>query len=73
MPRRGFFNNKTNIMGLIEYIKDTRGEMKHVSWPTKKQAIAYTLLVVVISVAVALFLGLADFSFSRLLEKIIVR
>ncbi|MEI6480551.1 MAG: preprotein translocase subunit SecE [bacterium] len=60
-------------MGLIEYIKDTKGEMKHVSWPTKKQAIAYTALVVVISVGVALFLGLADFSFSRLLEKIITR
>jgi len=60
-------------MGLIEYIKDTKGEMKHVSWPTKKQAIAYTTLVVVISVSVALFLGLADFSFSRLLEKIINR
>lgn len=60
-------------MGLIEYIKDTRGEMKHVSWPTKKQAVLYTTLVVVISVAVALFLGLADFSFSKLLEKIIIR
>ena len=60
-------------MGLKEYIKDTKGEMKHVSWPTKKQAIAYTVLVVVVSVTVALFLGLADFSFSKLLEKIIVR
>ena len=58
-------------MGLIEYIKDTKGEMKHVSWPTKKQAVAYTLLVILISVLVALFLGLADFSFSKLLGNII--
>ena len=55
------------------YIKDTWGEMKHVSWPTKKQAVAYTLLVIVISVLVALFLGLADFSFSKILGAIIVR
>lgn len=60
-------------MGLIEYIKDTRGEMKHVSWPTKKQAVLYTVLVVVVSIGVALFLGLADFSFSNLLGKIIIR
>lgn len=58
-------------MGLIEYIKDTKGEMKHVSWPTKKQAISYTMLVILISVLVAFFLGLADFSFSKLLGSII--
>lgn len=58
-------------MGLINYIKDTKGEMSHVSWPTKKQAIAYTLLVIVISVGVALFLGLADFSFTKVLEKVL--
>lgn len=58
-------------MGLINYIKETRGEMAHVSWPTKRQAVLYTLLVIVVSVATALFLGLADFSFTKLLEKII--
>lgn len=72
---RGLFLIKNpqgkNIMGLIEYIKDTKGEMKHVSWPTKKQAVSYTLLVILISVFVAFFLGLADFSFSKLLGGII--
>ena len=60
-------------MGFIQYIKDTKGEMRHVSWPSKKQAISYTALVILVSVLVALFLGLADFSFSKLLEKIIIR
>ena len=71
-PEGALFNNKKH-MGLIEYIKDTKGEMKHVSWPTKKQAIAYTMLVILISVLVAFFLGLADFSFSKLLGSIITR
>lgn len=60
-------------MGFIQYIKDTKGEMRHVSWPSKKQAMSYTALVILVSVLVALFLGLADFSFSKLLEKIIIR
>jgi preprotein translocase subunit SecE len=68
---KGLFLITKNIMGLIEYIKDTKGEMKHVSWPTKKQAISYTMLVILISVLVAFFLGLADFSFSKLLGSII--
>ena len=76
-PEGALFNNKNpqgkNIMGFIEYIKDTKGEMKHVSWPTKKQAIAYTLLVILISVLVSFFLGVADFSFSKLLGNIITK
>jgi preprotein translocase subunit SecE len=68
---KGLFLITKNIMGLIEYIKDTKGEMKHVSWPTKKQAFSYTLLVILISVLVAFFLGIADFSFSKLLGNII--
>lgn len=50
---------------LIAYLKDTRVEMKHVSWPTQKQAVAFTALVVVFSLLVALLLGLADFIFTE--------
>ena len=53
---------------LITYIKDTRGEMKHVSWPTRRQAINFTLIVIGISLAIALLLGLADFIFVYFLE-----
>ena len=60
-------------MGFIQYIKDTKGEMKHVSWPSKKQAIAYTLLVILFSVCVAFFLEIADFSFSKILGLFITR
>ena len=54
-------------MKITEYVKDTRAEMSHVTWPTRKQAIAYSLLVVIISVVIAAFLGLFDYIFSRLL------
>lgn len=59
-------------MKLVEYIKETKGEMKHVTWPTRKQATNYTLLVIGVSVAVALLLALADKVFSLGLEKIIL-
>lgn len=54
-------------MKIAEYIKDTRAEMAHVTWPTRKQAIAYSILVVAVSVGISLYLGLADYVFSRLL------
>jgi preprotein translocase subunit SecE len=54
-------------MKITEYIKETRAEMSHVTWPTRRQAIAYALLVVAVSVAIAAYLGLFDFVFSKLL------
>lgn len=59
-------------MGLINYIKETRGEMKHVNWPTKGQALNYTVLVIVVSLVTAAILALADYVFGLGLEKLIV-
>lgn len=56
----------------IEYIKAVRNELTHVSWPTRNQAILYTLLVIVISIVVALMLGAFDFVFTLGLEQLIL-
>jgi preprotein translocase subunit SecE len=58
-------------MQIINYIKETKGELKHVSWPTKKQATAFTAIVIILSLLVAFYLGLFDFIFSRVLEIVI--
>jgi len=50
---------------LTDYLKDTKAEMRHVSWPTRRQAMVFTSLVVAFSVVVALVLGFADFLFTR--------
>ncbi len=52
----------------INYIKDTIAELKHVSWPTNRQSIVYTVLVIVISIIVAIYIGTFDFLFSKGLD-----
>ncbi len=54
-------------MKIAEYIKETRAEMAHVTWPSRKQAISYSILVVAVSILTALLLGVFDYIFSRLL------
>lgn len=54
------------------YLKDVRAEMKHVSWPTKRQEISYTVMVVVIAFAVAYYLGLFDALFTHLMDTYIL-
>lgn len=60
-------------MGIIKYIKETRNELRHVSWPTRRQAVGYTIIVVIVSVLIAYFLGLFDLGFTKGLESIIAR
>lgn len=58
---------------LINYIKETRTELLEVTWPTKAQTIAYTLIVIGISAVVAVFLGGIDFSLKTLLTNLLNR
>ena len=59
-------------MGLGSYLKETKVEMKHVSWPSRKQAINYTLIVIGVSLFVAIFLGAFDSLFTYFLEKLFI-
>lgn len=59
-------------MGLIDYLKETRGELAHVSWPTQKQTAFFTIVVILLSVATAAFLGFFDFIFTKLLDIFII-
>jgi preprotein translocase SecE subunit len=58
-------------MGFIDYLRDTRGELRHVSWPNRTQTINYTIIVLSISIGTGLFLGLLDFLFSLGLKHFI--
>lgn len=58
-------------MGFGQYLKDTRGELRHVAWPTRLQTVVYTALVVILSVVVALYLGFFDFLFTSGLGTIV--
>ena len=56
---------------ITEYLVETRAELKHVIWPSRNQTVFYTLIVVVLSVLIAYFLGIFDFLFSQGLGKIL--
>ena len=58
-------------MSITTYFKEVRAEMKHVSWPTRRQVVVYTAVVIGISLAVAVYLGLLDYVFAELIKKVI--
>ncbi len=56
---------------MIEYIKEVKAEMKNVTWPKRQTTISFTVAVLVISVAVAYYLGALDYAFSLGLKQIL--
>ncbi|MGC9602361.1 MAG: preprotein translocase subunit SecE [Minisyncoccia bacterium] len=53
------------------YFKEVRAEMRHVTWPTRNQAIVYTIVVIAVSLATAVYLGLLDYVFDAVVKYII--
>lgn len=60
-------------MQFIEYIKESKGELAHVSWPTRRQAVVFTVLVIALSVGTSVYLGAFDALFTTIIKKFIVR
>lgn len=57
-------------MNIVGYLKDTKVELKNVTWPSRRQATVFTVVVIGLSAAVALYLGALDVIFNFLLRFI---
>ena len=57
---------------IITFLKEVKVELKKVNWPTRKQTIKYTLIVIGVSLAVAVFLGGLDFLFTWLITNFLL-
>lgn len=50
------------------FLGDIREELKKVSWPTRKQTIRLTLIVLLMSLIIGLYLGIIDILLTKVLE-----
>lgn len=57
---------------IINFLKEAKLELKKVNWPTRQETFRYTLIVIIISLIVAGYLGGLDVFFKELLiERLI--
>lgn len=62
-----------NIFATINtFFKEVKTEIKKVNWPTRKETIRYTLIVVAVSTVAAIYLGGVEFIFTDLLNCFIL-
>lgn len=58
---------------ITQFLREAKEELFKVNWPSKKQIIDYTLIVIGISIAVAIFLGGLDYLFGYLIKSFIIK
>jgi preprotein translocase subunit SecE len=60
-----------NVKKIIQFLKETRFELKRVTWPSRKEMLAGTTVVLIIVFIVAVFLGIVDLALSKLIKMVI--
>lgn len=56
---------------LVRYFKETRAELRKVTWPTREETRMLTTIIVIVTITMAIFLGLLDYIFQIVAAGII--
>jgi len=59
------------IKELIQFFEESKVEIKKVVWPTRKETITTCVAVLVVSIVIAIYLGVVDFALSKAVEAIL--
>lgn len=59
------------IQWLIRYVRESRAEMLKVSWPSKQETTKYSIITIVLALAIAAFFGGLDWLLNLGLEWLI--
>ena len=66
---KGNFLKYVNVAG--QFLRESKMELKKVKWPTRKELLASTAMVILLVLVVALFLGLIDFGLIKIIKNIV--
>jgi len=66
--KAGFWSKDNPI---LTYFKATRAEVRKVNWPTRREALRLTMVVLAVTICMALILGALDYLFAQFISFII--
>ena len=62
---------KKYIGKVSQFFREAKMELKKVKWPTRKELLASTAVVIVLTLIISLFLGLVDFGLIKILKNVV--
>lgn len=68
-------DNGMSVSGMVrtslQFLRESRTELKKVKWPTRKELLASTAVVVGLTLLISFFLGLIDFGLIKIIKNIV--
>jgi preprotein translocase subunit SecE len=61
------------VVNPVSFLKEVKTELDKVIWPNRKQTIEMTVLVIVVSLVIGLYVGGLDFLFTSLINTLLKR
>jgi preprotein translocase subunit SecE len=62
---------KVVIEKIKQFLAGSKIELKKVTWPTPKQTLASTSIVIVVVIIVSTFLGIVDFGLTKIVKLVL--
>lgn len=62
---------KDKLNGIKEYFREVYTEAKRVTWPSKKDAVKGTYVVLITVVVAAIFLGIVDVGLAKVIQALL--
>jgi preprotein translocase subunit SecE len=56
---------------IIRFLKEAKVELKKVTWPSPKQTLASTSVVIIVVIVVSAFLGIVDFGLAKVIRLVL--
>jgi preprotein translocase subunit SecE len=66
---KGSIFKYVNVAG--QFLRESKMELKKVKWPTRKELLASTAMVIFLVLVVSLFLGIIDFGLIKIMKYIV--
>lgn len=63
--------NEKQEGGLQRWLRETRGELRKVTWPTREEALRLTYVVIALSLVMGALLGGVDFILNALYTQVL--
>jgi len=54
------------------FLSESKQELKRVNWPRREETVRYTVFVIILSLGIAVFLGILDYIFIQILQRVVL-
>lgn len=69
---RAALGNQKNFWGkTVQFLREVKIELKKVTWPSRKQTIGSTVVVIILVLIISLFLGVVDIGLTKLVRVVL--